>query len=1138
MANDRNTGDLLIKIGLDLEAVDRGLVYLNRKLPENIKALEEKLKQEQSKLNIEAQGAKNQDEYLDARYHRLQQILKVQQQLANLYAAENKSSGDPKALTAKLKMDEQIAARKKELEETVNILKMLKQLDAAEKSHKAKSLAEAMKEGRAAYRDNSRYGREANFKDNASAKIEKITTAFNELKAASGSVSGVIDKTIEIFGKIPSTFGVAGKAVAAVALAFVGIPLAAKKVQDTLLELADPAMKAGDALYAAAKGAQMTLSEFAEFSRVCKVTGIDISEVTTMAKKMQTALIKVESGISGTGGANAKFLVNTLKAYGVEIRKSNGELKNAYDLSISLSEGLKRAQEQGRGRDFVTAIGASGDFATYLEDLAGNIELEKKVVKNRLADPALAHNAQGELNALNLQAEQLKGAFSAAFLPVANEMIPKIREQLGSLTSVIADNAEGIRAVASSVGEVALKVSDLTTKIIELGAGAIGTIGEVYSGKATQDRLLKEYKEIQEIKNARDLMEAELQKELPTTRAAILNNPAIYNAKLYEYEKRFREIEDARNRTENFYIDALKKLTPQKLREHRDESQSMTPAEQEAHLQRMAKLAEEISKLKLDLQFGDDNYGKSLAELEQWKEKSLEAIEPLKKHRKEYEEEVTAISERENLKREEIERNHQKKLQEIRQSINAHFQTDLQNKFDSVDANKNSWTAAGMDESEAEISALKLKNQAKENLEKEFAVSISSIHQSELDKRLAEIERERQAWIQKGIDEVRATELSEQQKAKAIEDAENSITEKENQLADKQDQLNNLYKERNNIYEEFKEHAQKVAAQVQSIWDTELNNRLKQIEQERQAFIKQGVDEAAAAKWAAQAKIDAERNAAMQILKSQLQAYRAFKSGGYEALKRYELNQLYKQGITPDDLKMTPEQLQKFSFAQKAVQNSLMPNFMTDTDSKRVTAAKAGASNMELPDVTVSMTDEWEEKLQNNSEQIAKATAELADLRAEISEAVAALQNASATSQDSAEQYFDMQVDGKPVDTKLIEEYFGKPQFEPLPSQQVLPSDFNSIFDGQRQALENAGGYFGELAQQVTGTTAAFSNLIDKINSLDFSQGNTPPNVTNNVSIQAAHAWDYSHIQELAERVADVITPKILSALGGNSIGY
>ena len=53
-----------------------------------------------------------------------------------------------------------------------------------------------------------------------------------------------------------------------------------------------------------------------------------------------------------------------------------------------------------------------------------------------------------------------------------------------------------------------------------------------------------------------------------------------------------------------------------------------------------------------------------------------------------------------------------------------------------------------------------------------------------------------------------------------------------------------------------------------------------------------------------------------------------------------------------------------------------------------------------------------------------------------------------------------------------------------------------------------------------------------------INQLNTTPNVNNNISINEAHAWDYSHIQDLAEKVADVIEPTIKNAIGGNSNSY
>ena len=434
--------------------------------------------------------------HLKEQYHVLKSNEKLQQQMVVLQEAQYKnavkesgvdSEKTQKALTAKNAVEKEIAATQKAIKETTEYLKIINKLGEAEKYHQDKSLREDIKHGRLATMASNRnykpnQAQNKNISANAQSKIDEVTERFNifgKLKDARDIGEGIISKTAELFGKIPPPVLKAGAAIGGFTAGLLAIPaavgvasVAAKKIQDELLSLAETSIKAGDAFYIASRGAQMNIQEFAEFSRICKVTGINLADVTNLTNKLQTAVVKVESGMSGTAAASAKFLVNNLKKYGVELRKENGELKNAYEMSISLAEGLARAQEKGRGKEYLSILGATGDQATYLEDLAGNIELEKSIVKNKLADATLAHNTQGYWNALNLQKENLEGAFSSIFVPVAYDMIPKITEQLGRLTDVINNNAGGIRKIAEAAANAATKVTDLGVSLVEaLGEG-------------------------------------------------------------------------------------------------------------------------------------------------------------------------------------------------------------------------------------------------------------------------------------------------------------------------------------------------------------------------------------------------------------------------------------------------------------------------------------------------------------------------------------------------------------------------------------------------------------------------------------------------------------------------------------------
>lgn len=179
----------------------------------------------------------------------------------------------------------------------------------------------------------------------------------------------------------------------------------------------------------------------------------------------------------------------------------------------------------------------------------------------------------------------------------------------------------------------------------------------------------------------------------------------------------------------------------------------------------------------------------------------------------------------------------------------------------------------------------------------EIRKSVDAEFMSEIDQRIAKIEEEKDAWISAGMDEAEAEELAQRRISKARQDAERELT-----------------------------------TAIQSLHQTALEQRLSQIEQEKQAWIDKCNDEVAATQWAEQAKMDAQRDAAMSVLKQQAEEYEAYRSGGYAGLRAYKASELERQGIKSDYLYMTPEQLQQFQQASMVADKSMMPNFMTEQD--------------------------------------------------------------------------------------------------------------------------------------------------------------------------------------------------------------
>ena len=83
----------------------------------------------------------------------------------------------------------------------------------------------------------------------------------------------------------------------------------------------------------------------------------------------------------------------------------------------------------------------------------------------------------------------------------------------------------------------------------------------------------------------------------------------------------------------------------------------------------------------------------------------------------------------------------------------------------------------------AQEAALK-KGKIMQQFEKETAEYLDGIYADSLTKRLNQIEREKKAWIQKGMDEVTATRAAEQQKKQAVNDSvKNMFTSQKKYLA-------------------------------------------------------------------------------------------------------------------------------------------------------------------------------------------------------------------------------------------------------------------------------------------------------------------------------------------------------------------
>ena len=436
-------------------------------------------------------------------------------------------------------------------------------------------------------------------------------------------------------------------------------------------------------------------------------------------------------------------------------------------------------------------------------------------------------------------------------------------------------------------------------------------------------------------------------------------------------------------------------------------------------------------------------------------------------------------------------------------------------------------------------------------------------------------------------------------------------------------------------------------------YNTELENRLAQIEKERQAWIDKCGDEVKATQLAEQQKADAQRNAAMLVLKQQAEEYEAYQQGGYAGLRAYKANQLAEQGINPKYLYMTPQELQEFKKASQVAEKSMLPNFMTEQDRAEhyqqmqdwqdwkkqrnaeidernyviVDGVKTGLSevlsntpieislgkNDNEEDHTLRVSSEGDsytrtdnkysydeqgrltdaetkfrkdylpviqeptaqqytpENYSDISQPLIESFSELSSAVNEAATTLNELPNITENLAETAEQsitdsfeQFDLEsfselssaVQGitegfNELQTAVqgISENFSE-LAEPQIDSSINPfSDLEPIIQSAIQSFSEFGQEIPNVIQSISGMNSGFSEVTVRLSDLSRALANfilpqqnqnerVPVEVNTTVQIDEAHAWDYDHIQELADKVADIIRPEIISAIGGDSNSY
>ena len=669
-------------------------------------------------------------------------------------------------------------------------------------------------------------------KGDISGQLNNIANAFSQLKGATSSADNAIVAVLGTIDAIPSPVG---KAITALA----GLPIIFNGIENSIVDMMKATAASGDAVYVMSRGFQMSVADTGKFTTMCKTAGVEVSDLASTLKRMQQAIVR-----GGEFGEKSKA-EQWLKRYGESAFDASGKLKDLNEMTLSLSRALKAAQADGRGMEFIFATmrNASADAITAIEDAADVYEQASHIVKAGIANPTLAHEVQGNLNAMAQQAAQLGTNFNAALLPVANEIIPRMTERMGKMTQLITDNKDVILALGRDFAEVWGNVESTIEKVGE-GLSELSKLARdnrvvrQTDSKTVVDR----YKDDTSIKTAKDLVEREIANggysDEDIQRLRSRND--LYLKEVARYGTEYKKIMEQRRKD---FAEANKSILDKykgddSIKTATDLLNKLTDAEKEVIAAQptefFGSLIERVAALNVELQnlnktaSNTKNELKTVSDVVAAGSQALEETEEQRTQReraKKYYDETAkiryglshseydtrryelllqtnelleqeelsaterrAILENYHAKADQLEQERADKLQEIRDKIAAADKTAFENKLADIEKEKQSWIQAGMDKLEADELAQKRRKQ----LEQEIADKVSDIRksinaefQTDLQNQIDKIQEEQQAWVDMGVAASEAAELAGQKMELAFEKAVDKAKSLNQSLEDK-----------------------------------------------------------------------------------------------------------------------------------------------------------------------------------------------------------------------------------------------------------------------------------------------------------------------------------------------------------------
>lgn len=619
--------------------------------------------------------------------------------------------------------------------------------------------------------DNSSLSRAA---DTRYLQQEKYVAQLNsELKKMQAAQAAAAAASSGLFGKISTGASAAKKGVSEVTGAYgmlstkmAGL-MAVGMTGAGLFNITQGAMDAGENLYKLSTRLHLTTSEASQLNKLFSISGTSIQAVVPFFSQLDKSVLSSSKGLNSTTMALMKF--------GVNLKDSAGNLLPINEQLDQLAKGYQKAAEAGKEEEFqAQVLGRRGaELIPLLENYNENMKVASSIKATGLLDPKEAHELSLEWRKMKGEAGQLQMAFGAALMPIAKELMPEVTDAMIKCIDYIKDNKDDIKdsieAAGTALKDVLTVLKDIasilpdTTAATKLGeikgkdngldrvkytaqnggllakVPGIGvSLAEAFDSNGVNE---KYYQQLQQQKQAQEDA-AKAKKE----NADAIDDLIRKSEALTQADKTESEAEGVVTDKDN---DAVKAANAN--------AQAQYKAAQA--MEWRASVAGQLSEKIYSLTHNDIENAQHAMWVEVEKATANGVPQDL------IDQFVNAQSARIA----------EDKFRNVTAPMAEAFKTDLQNQLDQVDLQAKAYVRAGATQDEADAWAEQRKSRINADWDKQVASQIDSIWKSSFQNRLDEIDREKEAWKQKGLDEVKATQWAEEKKRQEMETTAQSM---------------------------------------------------------------------------------------------------------------------------------------------------------------------------------------------------------------------------------------------------------------------------------------------------------------------------------------------------------------------------